>query len=104
VHPVLLDAVVVPGPDNIDSGSFMLYKIALNVIMLSQINLSHIWTLFGILVFITAAILVLRMAGLYDGDLGDMAEGFSMYSNEESDNLISNKPIPSFYSNLLTHQ
>lgn len=69
--------------------------------MISQINISHIWALFGILIVITVSILILRMIGLYDGD---MTEGFSIYSEENSDSLISNKPIPCFYSNLLTHQ
>ena len=36
--------------------------------MIFSPNISHVWTLFGILLFVTSAILVLRMAGLYDSE------------------------------------
>lgn len=39
--------------------------------MFSSLNVSHIWILFGILLFVTSAILILRMVGLYDGDSND---------------------------------
>jgi hypothetical protein len=65
--------------------------------------MSHIWTLFGIVLFVTTAIIILRMVGLYESDISlkDI-----MKFNGNDDVLSLNHPSEiqeSFYQEVRVH-